>query len=117
MLMEWYIRLRGIDQWPEVDAKVQSAVQHIQRFSICKLAFTYLDSRGELHTVRCVVKNDSSLFNVRPGDTFPVRYNPAKPGQWFSDEYGLPTTAQLVVFVLCLFGFFAIMFGLNALLH
>src|ERR1035437_9363474 len=97
MLMECYVRHRGIDQWPRVDATVKSAVQHPGRFTVCKLVFAYVDLHGELHAVRCGIHNDSSLFNVVQGDTFPVRYNPAKPSQWFSDEYGLPVRAKLVV--------------------
>ena len=116
--MEWYVGRRGINQWPEVDATVQSAEQHTRYRAYCKLAFTYTDRQGDNHAVLTSVSNQTSLYNVGLGDTFPVRYNPAKPSHWFSSESGLLPSGgeKVIVGSVLLLAAYAVIIALNKLL-
>jgi hypothetical protein len=36
------------------------------------------------------IGDESSLYNLDEGDTFAIRYNPARPERYFSSEYTMP---------------------------
>jgi hypothetical protein len=103
MLIEVWERLRGVNQWPETTATVSS----INRYAAPKaggfladVSFNYQDKQGEYQSGLYKVESHSSLYNFKPGDTFPLRFNPTRPQQYFSPEYGKTSKGVLWGYIL-----------------
>lgn len=99
MIEELWRKLRGIDRWPETEADV-AGVYRFEGRRNCKLAvvsFRYKDENGRYHTGQLRVDTYSSIYNLSVGDVINVRYNPARPDRFWSDECGLPVQTSLLV--------------------
>jgi hypothetical protein len=91
MLLEWYVRFKRIDEWPEAIATALSA-ELVEgkddgdgKSPDCKkIAFIYPDGSGRVQTGEMSPIDGSELFYVDKGDTFSVRYNPGKPERFFA---------------------------------
>ena len=85
-MLDWYIRFRGIDEWPETTGTVRGTVfipgddtgegksPDRRRFQ-----FTYSDGEGAVHQGEVVAPENADLFPLEPGDSFRVRYHPSDP--------------------------------------
>jgi len=99
MLLEFWERLRGYDKWIETAATINSSdlaeveigKARMTRFSDwepidewqskCQLAWT--DASRASHTATYAVAEDSPLFQLYDGQTVAIRYNPARPDQFY----------------------------------
>jgi hypothetical protein len=93
MLEEVWSRIRGADKWPETMATVSS----IDRIPAqgrtperASLTFFYSPGSGGTQSGEFTVDSISALYNVEEKDTFPIRFNPKHPEQYFSSEYTIP---------------------------
>jgi hypothetical protein len=117
MLIELWERLRGIDQWTETTATVSS----VNRYSAPKsgdlagITFTYKDGQGEYQSGSYTVDSLTSLYNIERDDTFSIRYNPAKPSEYFSSEYAATANARLRYILF--FGVFILLMVLSWILR
>jgi hypothetical protein len=114
MLIELLERWRGVDRWPETTATVYS----VNRYNggdagdLADVTFRYQDGQGGYQAGCYTVNSYTSLYNIEKDDTFSLRYNPAKPKQYFSGEYettandrlrsGLISSAVLLFFLVYL---------------
>jgi hypothetical protein len=99
MLIEIWERLRGYDKWTQTEATIKSSdLKEVEvgrsrttRFSdsepiyewqsICVLAWT--DALGNPRTSEYAVSENSPLFQLYDGQTVTIRYNSAKPEQFY----------------------------------
>jgi hypothetical protein len=96
MLIEIWERLRGYDKWIETDATVASASveQKVHQDRSWGTTYTYgsgdvliwTDSTGRVQRAFFSVPQGSNLYKLLGGDTLPIRYNPAHPGQFYLRE-------------------------------
>ena len=116
----WIKRLRGIDQWPFVEAIVIS-VRQIKKGNRYgdgawrMIRFRYRcgsqDFKGSLF-----VDNYSSVYELAAGDNFDVQCNPRRPRQYFCEEaksiFAEPMVIlPLMILLLLLFGLANVVFG------
>jgi len=102
MLTQIRNRLRGYDKWIETEAKILSSeltepdagLEHnekrsnlgspFQWHSTCMIGWT--DVSGISHKGTYTVSELSPLFQMYDGQTVPIRYNPACPGEYYLRE-------------------------------
>lgn len=102
MLIELWERLRGYDKWIQTEATIKSSklvkmqpgwpwkTGHKSQNpdggwqSNCVISWT--DALGSSHTGRYWVSERSRLFQRYDGQTVGIRYDPAKPGEYYLRE-------------------------------
>ncbi|MGB7984945.1 MAG: hypothetical protein WCF54_07285 [Terracidiphilus sp.] len=93
MLKEFLAKMRGVNQWTEVQATVRSVMlfeMPSQEYgfprNLAQVTFAYTDTQGE-HQYGCItVKDNSDLYDAKEDDTFLIRVNPKHPEQYYSHE-------------------------------
>lgn len=92
MIEDFWKRLQGIDHWPETQAEITGVFRFEGRRNrkLAVVSFRYKDESGFYHTGQFRKDAYSSIYNVSMGDMINVRYNPARPDRYWSDECGLP---------------------------
>lgn len=96
MLIELWERLRGYDKWVEAEAKVESSdvEQTAHRNRDGSMSYTWasgdqivwIDSRGGRQCASFQVDDESPLYQLVGGEQIRIRYNPAKPEQYYFRE-------------------------------
>jgi hypothetical protein len=77
-------RIVGRNKWPEIEATVTGVDrQTAMPFAIAYIDFSYSPPESETEYGSFEVTGDSQLYNYEIGDTFPIRYNPKKPTEYF----------------------------------
>ena len=98
MLIEAWERLRGYDKWTLAVATVTSTTLSqidigsdkskspltVGFESICKI--TWQDKNQFEHTAVFSAYEESPLYQLSEGDTVNIRYNPAKPSDYYLPE-------------------------------
>jgi|SRR5579862_5214537 len=90
MFLDWYVRFRGIDEWPETTGVVQDTElipggdgpdgkNPDRRW----FRFTYQDEEGMVHQGEVSASEDTDLFPLERGDTFKLRLNPKNAEKTF----------------------------------
>src|SRR5580692_5856542 len=118
MLIELFARLRGYDKWTPAVATVQSTT--LSRVgdvgndkskpalalgweSACKIKW---QDRNQIeHTAVFQAFEESPLYQLCEGDTVNIRFNPAKPSEYYLPgliQSGLTRTWKLTVYALML---------------
>jgi hypothetical protein len=95
MLIEIWERLRGYDKWVQTNAVVcRSATEQVEHQGRYGPYFTteagdvieWTDPTGEKQYADFNVPEGSKLFQLITGDTVDIRYNPAKPDDFYYRE-------------------------------
>jgi hypothetical protein len=97
MLIELWEWLRGYDKWVETDAKIASAdlqqIAHLGRsggvsytYDVSGDTLVWKDMSGRCHSAEFRVSDKSPLFHLAGGEKVTIRYNPARPGQYYYPE-------------------------------
>ena len=89
-LLDWYVQLRGMDEWPETLATVQS-MDFVEGGygadgklpDAQKVGFTYHDAAGNSRSGKVNAYEDADLFFIEVGSNFPIRYNPKRTENYF----------------------------------
>jgi len=84
-------RITGRDRWPETEATVTSSSVASdggfdQGFPAVRVAFRYSDSTGELHYGSIYADSMTSIYNLKAGDTFSLRFDPNAPKKFYCPE-------------------------------
>ncbi len=94
MIPEVIQRWRGTDRWRHATASVFSSEVvseggYEKGPPSVRIVFSYRDESGSIQSGSFVADSFTSAYNLRPGDAFPLRFNPKRP----SDSYvaGLST--------------------------
>jgi len=126
MLVELWERLRGYDKWIEADAKIESSkveqAEHVDRGG--NVSYTYAsgdqvvwtDSRGGRQRADFKVDDESPLYQLVGGETVNIRYNPAKPEEFYFRDLlrsRMRRFFQLTFYTLLFLGFLALLLLLN----
>ena len=92
MLIEIWEHLRGYDNWVETNAVVcRSATEKVEHYSRGRNYYTYeagdvielTDPTGEKQYADFNAPEGSKLFQLVQGDTVEIRFNPAKPDEFY----------------------------------
>jgi uncharacterized protein DUF3592 len=93
MLIEIWERLRGYDKWTEAEVTIESSdlLSKGSRYGIGyatpKLAsreqIDWSDSEGRRRSAEFEVDDESPLYQLLGGERVTIRYNPARPGQYY----------------------------------
>jgi hypothetical protein len=93
MLIELWERLRGYDKWVETDAMIESSdlVSKGRRVGLggvtpnlgSRVRIAWRSANGEKRTAEFNVDDESPLYQLVGAETVSIRYNPAKPGQYY----------------------------------
>ncbi len=92
MLIEIWERLRGYDKWVRTNAMVcRSATEKVEHYSRGGNYYTdeagdvieWTDPTGEKQYADFNAPQGSKLFQLVQGDTVEIRYNPAKPDEFY----------------------------------
>ncbi len=93
MLIEIWERLRGYDRWTETTAIVETSdlVNKGSQFRISgttpvlssRARIAWTDARGRKRTAEFEVDDESRLYQLVGAETVTIRYNPAKPQQYY----------------------------------
>jgi hypothetical protein len=82
---ELWIKIRGIDRWPETVAEVTGVFRFRGRRSdLAVVTFRYKDEAARDQTGQFRVDSYSSIYNLSIGDVISIRYNPAHPDKYVS---------------------------------
>jgi len=97
MLIEIWERLRGYDKWVETAAKIESS--EVEKTPITDRSgrvvdysydsgdmLTWTDRQGEKQYADFTVPDDSPLYQLVGGESVTIRYNPARPEQYYFRE-------------------------------
>lgn len=118
MIIEAWERLHGYNNWMPAIATVQasrlesagfgnsnSAIRAIALQSVCKIVWQ--DHNRVSHTAEFEVFEESSLYQLCEGDKVDIRFNPAKP-----DEFYLPGLLQSKLAKTWKLTFYVVLFAL-----
>ncbi len=92
MLIEFWERLHGYDQWIETQAKIKSSTEKTteeyyrgQKYEIRSSddELVWTDTQGAEHSADFGVPEDSPLFQLIGGETVTIRYDPKNPDCFF----------------------------------
>jgi len=92
MLIEIWERLRGYDRWTQTNAVVcRSGTEKVEQHGRQGTYFTteagdvieWTDPTGEKQYADFNAPEGSKLFQLTTGDTVEIRYNPAKPDDFY----------------------------------
>jgi hypothetical protein len=97
MLIEIWERLRGYNKWIQTEAQFESSkVEESKQFGAYRQqdgstwasddVLVWTDRQGQRHGVEFQVPDDSPLYQFVDGETVTIRYNPAKPDQFYLRE-------------------------------
>lgn len=96
MLIELWESLCGYDRWIETNATIASTSLEKKVHTDRSWGTTYkygsgdiliwTDANGREQRAFFRVPQGSPLYNLLGGDTVPIRYNPAQPGQFYLRE-------------------------------
>lgn len=122
MLDKLIQKLRGIDRWPETEAKVVSSEivsegGYNQPPPSARIAFYYRDSKEETQSGEMAVDSYTSLYNLQVDDTFTIRFNPRKPSQFYSEEAGSSFTQLRFILWLLIGGIILAVLSIGLLSH
>ena len=97
VIEELWKKLRGIDDWPETEAEVTGVFQFEGRRNSknAVVSFRYKDESGRYHAGQFRGDIYSSIYHISMGDMISVKYDPARPERYWSDEAGLPVQTPL----------------------
>jgi hypothetical protein len=129
MLTENWERLRGYDKWIQTEATILSSEltepdaglernekrsnlgSPFQWHSTCTIGWT--DVSGISHKGSYTVPELSPLFQLYQGQTVPIRYNPACPGEYYLHELCINKAASTLkrTLFIAYFAFFLIWFA------
>ncbi len=96
MLIEIWECLRGYNKWIQTEAKIESSnLEKVKAYDINgnqttisesddKLVWT--DKMGQRQSAEFCVPDDSPLYQFIGGETVTIRYNPAKPEEFYYRE-------------------------------
>jgi hypothetical protein len=111
MLLDWYVRIKRIDEWPEATATALSAELIEGQYGPDgklpdnkKIAFIYPDGSGRAHSGEITPTEEADLFFIDAGDTFAVKFNPRKPENYFVTGAHSVTSWTVATFI-----FFAVL--------
>ena len=117
MLIEIWERLRGYDKWIQTEARVGSSNREAVKTygtsgnqagstSESEDVLVWTDKMGQPQSAEFYVPDDSPLYQLIGGETVTIRYNPAKPEEFYYRE--LLRTKVHTAFKLTLFCAFLI---------
>jgi hypothetical protein len=129
MLIEIWERLRGYDKWIQVDARVESSnLQEIKNYDRSgnqiesswesEDEIVWTDNMGQEQRADFNVPDDSPIYQLVGGETVTIRYNPAKPEEFYYRELlrtRVHTAFKWTLICGCLIGFFLLIFILRIL--
>jgi len=88
--MDWHVRFRGIDEWPEAEATATALVfvpgvdgGEGKSPDGKRIEFSYRDAGGRTFTGEALAYEDTDLFYIEANDQFRVKFNPNKPQRYF----------------------------------
>jgi hypothetical protein len=98
MLKNLLEKLRGQDNWPEVQAVVRSILKYDEEptrgyalpRNFAEVTFAYTDTQQEHQYGSITVEDSSSLYDAKENDTFTIRVNPAHPEKYYSPDGTTP---------------------------
>ena len=90
MFLDWYMRFRGIDEWPTTLGTVLNVVLMPgidggdgKSPDRKKVHFQYEDGDSLRHEGAVVTEDGTELFHVDEGDEFKLLYYPKRPNKFF----------------------------------
>ncbi|MGD0938938.1 MAG: DUF3592 domain-containing protein [Terracidiphilus sp.] len=92
MLIEIWERLRGYDKWTQTEATVESSVEQKDTVVYRGNKFdeyssndviVWKDAQGEKQYADFTVQENSPLFQLIDGNSVSIRFNPAKPDEFY----------------------------------
>jgi hypothetical protein len=91
MLIEFWERLRGYQGWNETNAVIESAIVNKEPVGERGILFittsvdtlAWNDQTGQKHSAELKLPDDSPLFHLKAGDAVTIRYNPARPDEFY----------------------------------
>jgi hypothetical protein len=96
MLIELWESLCGYDKWIETDATIaSSSLEEVRRKERSWGTYVnygsadvliWTDANGREHRAFFRVPQSSPVYKLLGGDTIPIRYNPARPDQFYMRE-------------------------------
>jgi len=121
MLIEIWERLRGYNKWIQTEATIESSnleetpiADRYGRIIDYSYAsgdiLTWTDHQGEKQYADFSVPDDSPIYQLVDGDTVTIRYNPAKPEEFYYREL-LRTRVHTVVKTTIVTLLFLVIFG------
>jgi hypothetical protein len=120
MFLDWYIRFRHIDEWPETTGKVLDTI-FVEGSGSAegkypdsrKVYFEYSAADGVKYEGMASGNEGSEIFYLDTGDAIKLRYDPRRAHKYFvagayhdSEVWTFFGFAALVVLVISLIGFF-----------
>jgi hypothetical protein len=111
MLLDWYMRFRGIDEWPVAEATIETT-EFIEGESGAegknpdgnRIGFTYFDASGVTRHGEVLALEGTDAFPLHPGDEFKVRFHPDRGERYFVEgvhqDPGFILPSILLVFFL-----------------
>jgi len=117
MLIEIWERLRGYNKWIQTEAKIESSnLENVKTYDIngnqagvtteSDDVLVWTDKMGQRQRAKFCVPEDSPLYQFIGGETVTIRYNPAKPEEFYYRD--LLRTKVHTAFKLTLFFAFSI---------
>jgi hypothetical protein len=119
MLIEIWERVRGYDKWIQADARIESSnleeTEHYDRYgkqiesswkSDDEIVWT--DQMGQEQRADFDVPEESPIYQLVDGETVTIRYNPAKPEEFYYRELlrtRVHTAFKLTLIYACVIGF------------
>ena len=111
MLLDWYMRFRGIDEWPIAEATVETTdfvagVETSEGKSPDgnRIGFSYRDANGVGHLGEVLALEGTDAFPLDPGDTLKVRFDPETGERYFVEgarrDPGILLPSLVLFFVL-----------------
>lgn len=85
MLTRIWRWVRDFDKWPETQAYVTEAVPIESTDGgvyFCRISFYYRDGSGVVHDGWFTVREKTELYEIHPGQYFPIQYDPRKPSHY-----------------------------------
>jgi hypothetical protein len=127
MLIEVWERLRGYDKWLQTEATIESSKVEEQPITnrsgaVMDYAYssgdvlTWTDGNGEKQYADFSVPEESPLFQLIGGETVTIRYNPAKPDEFYYRELlRTKVHSAFKTTLICglIIGFFVLLFTLR----
>ena len=122
MLIEIWERLRGYDKWIQTEAKIESSnleeIKHYDRYGnqmesswASDDEVVWTDKMGQKQSAEFKVPEDSPIYQLLDGETVTIRYNPARPEEFYYRELlrtRVHTAFKLTLFYGFLIGVFVL---------
>jgi hypothetical protein len=97
MFKELLAKFRGTNDWVETTATVRIVLQYEDvddvRFAgeenrkIADVTFAFTDAKQELQYGSVTVTESSALYDAKENHTFTIRFNPANPDEYESEDF------------------------------